>query len=198
MKANSTSCEYIVNKYKYLVYKLAKRLSYGKALYEDLVQAGFMGLIKASNHFDFTKSNNFISYASVYIISEMKKENQKSNVYKISDYLLKLKSKVDKLEGKSVDEISQILKTNVENILICKNLNQEIISFNEIEEFVESPKISFIELTLSKDELLLYKMKYASGLTQKQISERLNISQVTVSRKLKELKDKIIKEELYK
>ena len=82
MKVNTESCEYIVNKYKNLVYKLARRLNYGNALYEDLVQAGFMGLIYASNKFDFTKNTNFISFASIYIVSEMKKENSKSSIFK--------------------------------------------------------------------------------------------------------------------
>ena len=198
MKVNTTSYEYIVNKYKGLGYKLAKRLKTNKSDFDDLVQAGFMGLLTASSKFDFTKNTNFISYASVYIISEMKKENQKISIYKTSDYIRKLKSKVEKLENKSVNEIAEILNTSVENILMVKNLQNNVVSFNDIEEILPSPKIEFIELDLTKEELMLYKMKYVNKLTQFEIGERLNLSQPTVSRKLSELKKKIIDLELYK
>ena len=198
MKVNTTSCEYIVNKYKGLVYKLAKRLNIGKSEFDDLVQAGYMGLLTASSKFDFTKNTNFINYASIYIISEMKKENQKSSIYKISDYIRKLKSKVDKLENKSVKEIAEILHTSIENVLMVKNLQNDVISLSDIEDSVVSPKIQFLELDLTKEEFMFYKMKYINKLTQVEISERLNISQPTVSRKLNDLKKKIIEEELYK
>lgn len=198
MKVNTTSYEYIVNKYKGLVYKLAKRLKTNKSDFDDLVQAGFMGLLTASSKFDFTKNTNFISYASVYIISEMKKENQKISIYKTSDYIRKLKSKVEKLENKSVNEIAEILNTSIENILMVKNLQNNVVSLNDIEEILPSPKIEFIELDLTKEELMLYKMKYVNKLTQFEIGERLNLSQPTVSRKLSELKKKIIDLELYK
>ncbi len=191
MKVNTKSCEYLVNKYKNLVYKLANRLYYGKVEFEDLVQAGFMGLVAASNNFDFTKGDNFISYASIYIINEIKRENRKASIFKTSDYILKLKSKVDKLEGLDILELADYLNTSTENILIAKNLNNEIISFNEIEDTYISAPITFNTIHLSKEELVYYNLKYVNHYTQKEISKRLNISQSTVSRKLKEIEDKI-------
>lgn len=191
MKINTRSCEYIVNKYKNLVYKLARRLNNGKTEFDDLVQAGFMGLINASNNFDFTKSDNFISFAAIYIVSEMKKENQKSSIYKTSDYMQKLERKVNKLDGLSIKEIAETLNTSIENVLLVKSNNQEVVSFNEIEETIPSPKINFLELELTSEELILYKLRIVNKCSQKEISSLLQVSQPSISRKLKELKDKI-------
>lgn len=195
MKVNLTSYEFIINKYKNLVYKLARRLDYGKASFDDLVQAGFMGLLYACNKFDFTRNSDFISYASKYIISEMKKENGKSTPYKVSDYLLKLKSKVDKLNNLSLQEISQLIGTSVDNVMLAKSLDSEIVEFNE--ELYLSPKLKFIELELNKEELQVYKLRIVNKYSQKEISKILNVSQPTVSRMIKRIENKISQEGLY-
>ncbi len=195
MKVNLTSYEFIINKYKNLVYKLARRLDYGKASFDDLVQAGFMGLLYACNKFDFTRNSDFISYASKYIISEMKKENGKSTPYKVSDYLLKLKSKVDKLNNLSLQEISQLIGTSVDNVMLAKSLDSEIVEFNE--ELYLSPKLKFIELELNKEELQIYKLRIVNKYSQKEISKILNVSQPTVSRMIKRIENKISQEGLY-
>ncbi len=197
MKVNTSSYEYIINKYKPLVYKLARRLNYGKVEFDDLVQAGYMGLLFACNNFDFTKSTNFMSYASTYIISEMKKENKKALPYKTSDYMSKLKSKIDKCEDLSITEIAKKVNTSVENVMLIKSMNQEVIAFNDIEECYPSPKLKFIELILTKEELEIYKLKIINKCTQKEISKILNVSQASVSRRLKALENKIKQEELY-
>lgn len=198
MKVNTESCEYIVNKYKNLVYKLARRLNYGNALYEDLVQAGFMGLIYASNKFDFTKHTNFISFASIYIVSEMKKENSKLSIFKTSDHILKLKSKINKCDGMTLNEIAERVNTSIENVMLVQSLNQERISFNDIEDTIPSPKLNFLEISLTKEEYEIYKLRVINKYSQKEISKILNMSQPSVSRRLKELKNKISEEELYK
>ena len=198
MKINLNSNEYIVNKYKNLVYKLARRLSLGMAQYEDLVQAGFMGLITASNKFDFTRETNFLSYASVYIVSEMKKENRKCSIYKTSDHILKLQSKINKCDGLTIKEIADKTNTSIENVMLVQSLNQERISFSDIEETYPSPRLQFLELYLSQEEYEMYKLKIVNKYTQKEISKILNISQPNVSRRLKELKNKIIEIDLYK
>lgn len=195
MKVNIASYEFIINKYKNLVYKLARRLDNGKAQFDDLVQAGFMGLLNACNNFDFTKNNDFISYASKYIVSEIKKENRKSNPYKVSDYLLKLKSKVEKLENLSLEEISRITSTSVDNILLAKSIDNEVLEFNE--ELYPSPRLKFIELVLTEEELEIYKLRMINKYSQKEISKLLNISQPTVSRLIKRLEIKINQEGLY-
>mgnify|MGYP003306472061 CR=1 FL=1 len=197
MKVNTSSYEYIVNKYKNLVYKLARRLNLGKVDYDDLVQAGFMGLLAACNNFDFTKNTNFISYATYYIISEIKKENRKSSIYKTSDYIQKLKNKINKYDNLTIEEIARKVNTSVENVMLVKSLNYEVISFNDIEECYPSPRLNFIELILTKEELEVYKLKVINKYSQKEISKTLNISQSTVSRRLKELENKIKKDGLY-
>ena len=118
MKNNYKSYDYIVNKYKNLVYYLARRL-YQKSDFDDLVQAGFMGLLKASNNFDFTKSENFKNYASKYIIYEMKKELRNKNLIHVSDYFYKIKNKINKEGVNDILELSEKTNISLENIILA-------------------------------------------------------------------------------
>ena len=86
----------------------------------------------------FAKSFNKTSpaawpYVSLIYFKPLLSKNRKASIFKTSDYILKLKSKVDKLEGLDILELADYLNTSTENILIAKNLNNEIISFNIFE-----------------------------------------------------------------
>lgn len=69
----------IINGLSFLVYDMAK--SYRKfPNYEDLVQEGFIGLIKAVRKFDFNKYPNFFMYANQWIKNSIKKSASRFDV----------------------------------------------------------------------------------------------------------------------
>lgn len=188
MKNNYLSYDYIVNKYKNLVYYLARRL-YQKSDFDDVVQAGFMGLLKACNNFDFTKSKNFKNYATKYIIFEMKKELRNKNLIHLSDYFQRIRNKINALHNYNIEDLSSIINTSVENIIIAK---EQCVVFDEEIVFATSrEKENKFLLFLTDEELQLYKLRIYHNLNQKEIAEYLNISQSSVSRKLSDLKIKI-------
>ena len=82
--------------------------------------------------------------------------------------------------------------------MLAQSLGQETISLNDIEDIIPSPRLNFIEIYLTKEEYEIYYLRVINKYSQKEISKVLNISQPSVSRRLKELKEKIIEEELYK
>lgn len=149
-KVNTSQSEYLVEKYQLLVYKIARRFCTNHTDYEDLVQAGLMGLFKATKRFDITKGVKFTTFATYYIIGAIKDELRKQcihnqNLYTLSDNL-------NNNEG--------------------KYLNMEIYDFTNTERLL-------IELRLTKH------------LSQKEIAQKLKVSQSTVSRILKRIKTKI-------
>jgi RNA polymerase primary sigma factor len=69
----------IVRKAAFLVYKNSKK--YKKfANYEDLVQEGFLGLVRAVNKFDVTRFSNFFSYAEQWVIHYIRKAASRFDV----------------------------------------------------------------------------------------------------------------------
>lgn len=188
MKNNYKSYDYIVNKYKNLVYYLARRL-YQKSDFDDLVQAGFMGLLKASNNFDFTKSENFKNYASKYIIYEMKKELRNKNLIHVSDYFYKIKNKINKEKINDILELSEKTNISLENIILAGE-QKVIFDDEQINNYLDCTNKKFL-VYLSKEEMELYNLRVKNNLNQKEISEYLKVSQSSISRRLEKLKQKI-------
>lgn len=149
-KVNTSQSEYLVEKYQLLVYKIARRFCTNNADYEDLVQAGLMGLFKASKRFDITKGVKFTTFATYFIIGAIKDELKKQCIYNHNLYTLS--DNFNNIEG--------------------KYLNIAIFNFTNTERLL-------IELRLKKH------------LSQKEIAQKLSVSQSTVSRILKEIKTKI-------
>lgn len=188
MKNNTEAFDYVVNKYKNLVYYLVRRLEY-KNDFDDLVQAGFMGLLKACNNFDFTKSDNFKNYAAKYILFEIKKELRNKNLIHVSDYFYRIKSKIKDYESNDLEEISKQSNVSLENIILAKEQNV-IFDDEQILNYTQND-LHNILIYLDDEELELYRLRVYNNLNQKEISKYLNISQSTVSRKLNDLKRKI-------
>ena len=148
-----------------------------------------MGLLKASNNFDFIKSKNFTNYASKYIIFEMKKELKNKNLIRVSDYFDRIRTKINKFQTNDLTKLSELTNVSLENIVLAK---EQYVILDDEQIFQQSnyDDRNFL-LYLTDEELELYSLRIKHNLNQKEISEYLNISQSTVSRKLKELKDKI-------
>ena len=183
--------EEVVEKYQYLVYKLASRLYNGKTEYDDLVQAGFLGLIKAVDNYNPFISDKFISYASKYIIYAMKEEFRKESYFNISDYLYKLSRKVNNIDSLDIKEISKKCNTSIENILIIKSFN--LYTIEKIDDYKEIPCNDLktpIGLTLLEEKI--YNLRVLYHYTQSEIARSLCISQSAVSRKLKAIGKKLI------
>lgn len=82
---NTRNYEYIVENYKFLVYKIASRFKCPYLEYNDLVQVGFMGMLKAAGRYDLTKNVKFTTFATYYILGAIKDELRKVT----KDYHLK-------------------------------------------------------------------------------------------------------------
>ena len=74
-----------------LVYNIANKMNYGYIDKDDLIQAGLSGLYEASSKYDNKINNNFASFASIFIISAIKKEMRENNLIVLSKESMKTK-----------------------------------------------------------------------------------------------------------
>src|SRR5581483_11384346 len=65
--------EQLIEQYMSLVHSLARRYSYRSEQFENLVQIGAIGLIKAIDRFDLNRGVELTTYATPNIIDEIKR-----------------------------------------------------------------------------------------------------------------------------
>ncbi len=192
---------------KYLAYKHSKPQEV-----EDNIQNGVIGLIKAIENFDFNKSDNFINFASLYVIGEIKKyyrdfynlikppreiyESQTFIKQKIRELTEKLKrpptlkelEEYTKINKEKLIEFFEFSKNKLysieDSVLENKKPIVEIITDNE--NFLEDidKKVSLQEAISKLDPLekTVINLKFFEGLTQEEIAKKLNTFQVNISR----------------
>lgn len=194
---NLNSYEYLVKKHQGLVYHIVNRFNVSSFDRDDLIQAGMMGLLEAIKRYDISYNTKFSTYAIPYVLGNIKKEYNIQNSVISSSYYINLIKKVQKEEDtNSIEELARKYKTTKENIIIALNFSNKItyLKDEEIDQIMDNNQSRF-ELDLSnldKEEKIIYHLRVNKKLTQKEIADRLNINQSTISRRLKSIMKKII------
>lgn len=185
-----------------LIKKIASQF-YGTS-YEDLYQAGVLGLLKAYKNYLDNGTCKFSTYAYEYIYGEMYLLVNNKNI-KINKDLIRLAKMIDKAKitltqkynrVPNTKELSEFLeiKENIINeaIMASKSVasldNDENYSLYETVKCNEKVNIDdqiFLEQCLDKlssDEKKIIKARYYDDLTQSQVAKNLMMTQVMVSR----------------
>lgn len=150
---------------------------------EDMIQHSLLQLWSARNKFDSTKGN--IKSFICAIIYNSYNVYLRDNVYRDKDVLTSLDKNVnDEEETTLLDTIGKI-DLEYQNIEYIELMNEfdDVIAMRNINKF---NKINAEELHIIMDMLM-------DGYKQKNISKTLNVSSVTINRKINLIKD-IIKE----
>lgn len=195
---SKSSYEKLFYDHLYLVEILIKKFKYSYLDRDDLRQAGLMGLFQAALHFDKNKNVLFSTYATYYVIGEIKKEIRNNRLLKLNEKINKIKVLLN--SNNTIEEISNqtgYSKELINEALISSdrivyledqnNCNNPIVSNNN--DFYEQLKQRIEEISQSNDKkieriaFILY-LSYFEKLTQKEIGKRLNLSQSQVSRLL--------------
>lgn len=192
-----------------LVHSIANRFRNRGADYDDLFQAGCVGLIKAVDNFDESKGFAFSTYAVPVIMGEIKRIFRDGGAIKISRSLkektIKVQAIRDKflsknlreptvselasLSGYDVEELSEIL--NIINPVVSINMlteegSEEIdIPVDDSDKMFDRLSLEQVMTTLTETERLLIEYRFYQGKTQCETAKILNVSQVQVSRKEK-------------
>lgn len=202
-----------------LVHSCAHRFT-GKGIeYEDLFQAGCMGLVKAFDAFDDERGVRFSTYAVPVILGEMKRLFRDGGTVKISRSLKELSMKTTKEREKfilkngrepTVSELSEILEVSGEEVTEALCAAAPVVSLTIGEDEgggqadvpVESPeneiteRLSVIKAVsdLEERDRLIIKHRYYENKTQTETAKLLGMTQVQVSRREKKILEVLRKE----
>ena len=183
----------------------------GKGIeYDDLFQAGCMGLVKATDAFDTQRGVRFSTYAVPVILGEMRRLFRDGGTVKVSRSLKELSMKVvregerfDKETGSepTVGELSQRLGVEEEAVVEALGASAPVVSLtsdedsSEIDLPVSSPEELLSDLISLKQMLgqleerdrKLIQLRYFQNKTQVQTAKELDMTQVQVSRREKKI-----------
>ncbi len=188
--------------------------------YDDLFQAGCVGLIKAADGFDESRGFSFSTYAVPAILGEIKRIFRDGGTVKVGRSLkdkarnaIKEKQKLAERLGRepTVGELSEILNTEPAETAFILNSAMPVISLTADEESgnqfdipVDSPEeeisdrlaLKSVLENLPENDRKLIELRYFSGLTQSVTAGKLGMTQVQVSRRekviLMQIREKII------
>ena len=198
-----------------LIYSVASKYTKYKDK-EDLFQAGCIGMMEAYKNFDKTKETKFTTYAYPYIFGEINKYVREDHTIKLSKDMQKLKSKIETAKNiltqklmhvPNIKELSSYLEIEEEIINSVINYNDPYSIDKEIDEDTSMHEIipdkiidydSLIDLKteieyLEEPERTIMIERYYNDITQTELSKRLGLSQVDISRREKKVLTKLKK-----
>lgn len=190
-----------------LVHTCARRFAGRGIEYDDLFQAGCMGLVKAVDGFDESRGLKFSTYAVPVILGEIRRLFRDGGTVKVSRTLKELSLKVTreresffKREGREPDvsELAAILGVEREQAALALGASLPALSLTRGEEEGDEMDIPIAppeeritdRLALQQvlgelapnDRSLIY-LRYFRRQTQQVTAERLGMTQVQVSRR---------------
>ncbi|MDL2234425.1 sigma-70 family RNA polymerase sigma factor [Ruminococcaceae bacterium OttesenSCG-928-L11] len=212
MNQTQTDYQELVENNIGLVHSCAGKLKGRGIEYDDLFQAGCMGLIKASKAFDHDRGVRFSTYAVPVILGEMRRLFRDGGTVKVSRTLKELSLKINRVRERfqldygrepQISEIAQILEVEPTMVVEAITAATPPLSLTESDEDgggqidlpVDSPEDMLSNIISLKqvlgqlephDRKLVY-LRYFNNMTQTQTAEQLGMTQVQVSRREKKI-----------
>ena len=199
-----------------LVHTICKRFA-GKGIeYDELYQSGCMGLLKAYDAFDESRGLCFSTYAVPVIMGCVRRLFRDGGAVKVSRSVKELglriareRNRFEQLhaEEPTVSQLSKILGVDAEEITeaLCATQSAVSLSFEGDKglEEMDLPTVGYEEEvnqkisveqameSLSEKEKEIIKCRYFLKMTQSKTAEKLNMTQVQVSRAEKKILNKL-------
>ncbi|MBP3330780.1 MAG: sigma-70 family RNA polymerase sigma factor [Clostridia bacterium] len=195
-----------------LVHSCANKFRGRGIEYDDLFQAGCVGLIKAADGFDESRGFSFSTYAVPVILGEIKRIFRDGGTVKVSRAMkekirevLKVKEKMTEQTGfePTIGQLAERLNLSPAETAQLLTAAMPAMSLTgddenpgrELDIPVEAPEEKISERlalhqtidSLEDEERKIIELRYYKGLTQSKTAEILNLSQVQISRKEKKI-----------
>ncbi len=203
--------EALINENFGLVHACANKFRGRGADYDDLFQAGCVGLVKAADNFDQSRGFAFSTYAVPVILGEIRRIFRDGGTIKIgrtlkekARYALKEKEALTLSLGRepTISELAEKLGTDIAAAAELITLSMPTVSLtvgdddrqtNELDiptdtledEISEKLALKKVLSLLEEKDRQLIELRYFKGLTQVKTAKELGMSQVQVSRKEK-------------
>ncbi len=210
MTENNLSRSELINSNYGLVHSCANRFRGRGVEYDDLFQAGCIGLIKAADNFEKERGFAFSTYAVPVILGEIKRIFRDGGAVKIGRTLkerarnaVKTGEELSKELGReaTITELAEKLGVTVSEAAELITVSMPTVSLtgedekgtNQIDIPVDSPEEEISERialhtvlsSLEEKDRRLIELRYYKGMTQVKTAQELNMSQVQVSRREK-------------
>lgn len=200
-----------------LIKSIVKRFK-GRLEYDDLMQLGAMGFVKAMSNFDEAYGVRFSTYAVPMISGEIKRFLRDDGAIKVSRWAKTLATKISRFideELKSgrpepgVDELAKHFDTDAQDIIFALDTTHYLISLSDTagdddgtplgdriqgdgspDENLDEFMLKEMIASLPEREKKIIILRYFRDKTQSEVARELGVSQVQVSR----LEAKILKQ----
>lgn len=219
MAENAVKRENLIEDNLGLVHACANKFRGRGVDYDDLFQAGCVGLVKAADNFDRNRGFAFSTYAVPVILGEIRRIFRDGGSVKIGRSLkekarraLKEKERLSLVldreptigelaESLNVDPAMAAQLITISLPTLSLTLNDEDSRSNEIDiptegledEIGEKLALKKVLYTLDEKDRILIELRYFKGLTQVKTAQILSMSQVQVSRREKAILIKLRK-----
>ncbi len=199
-----------------LVHSLCHRFKGRGIEYDDLYQAGCIGLIKATDAFEKDRGLCFSTYAVPVILGEIRRLFRDGGSVKVSRSLKELSLKVTRLSSRiltstgeeaTVSQLAGMLNVSAEEITEAISASRPALSLTLEDEDGESQMdiptadlqdelsdrlvIESAMSHLTETERQIINCRYFRSLTQQKTAELLSMTQVQVSRSEKKILKKL-------
>ena len=204
-----------------LVHACARRFRNRGIEYDDLYQAGCLGLVKAIDHFEPERGLKFSTYAVPVILGEIKRLFRDGGAVKVGRTLKELSLKATRLaaefaeqEGRSpsIGELAEMLGVEPAQAAQAVNAGQHPVSLTATEEdgggqidvsvegedekITETLSLRQVVKELEPRDQNIILFRYFQRKTQTETANELGMTQVQVSRRekviLQQLRQKLI------
>ncbi|MBE6651611.1 MAG: sigma-70 family RNA polymerase sigma factor [Ruminococcaceae bacterium] len=190
-----------------LVKSIAKRFVDRGVDFDDLMQIGMIGLIKAIRGFDFSYDTVLSTYAVPMIYGEIKRFLRDDGIIKVSRETKRNATQIRRFEEEyeqkhgvspNVSEVSSALGISEEDVVFALSSSQPVspltlegedgndfelpVGVDDSDDIVERFALLEAIEKLSREERELIKLRYFKNLTQQQTAKIMGMSQVKVSR----------------
>ena len=211
--------EELVNRNMGLVRSIAMRFCGRGTEYEDLVQIGTIGMLKAIRTFDSERGTVFSTYAVPLIVGEIRRHLRDDGIIKVGREQRRLgielrhvSERIMNEEGREahIDELAAAVGVSPEDAAMAIDATTPLLSLSggseetgDLEDRLHSGE--FDEMERVRDRIALGQaidmlppewkkiviLRYYRNLTQRETAERLSLTQVKVSREEKKILEKL-------
>lgn len=211
MRENKDEREALIGENYGLVHACANKFRGRGVEYDDLFQAGCVGLIKAADNFDKSRGFAFSTYAVPVILGEIRRIFRDGGAVKVGRTLKERARQAMKIRDElaselsrepTVSELAERLGVDVASAAELITVSMPAISLTACDDESKSGQLdipvqapeaeitekmalrSVVEALEEKDRRLI-ELRYFKGMTQVKTAEELGMSQVQVSRREK-------------
>jgi RNA polymerase sigma-B factor len=188
----AAACEVLVDRYQKLVRACVRQYRGSPEPTEDLMQVGYVGLLKAINNYDPDVGDSLSAYAQPCVSGEIKRHfrDKRWQIHvrrSAQELLLELRKATEELtqqlgRAPAKDELVERLGVSEDDMQEARQADLVFSTYSLDAPLSDRDDPALLSDVLGEQRILV--MRFYGNLTQTEIGDRLGISQMHVSRLL--------------